>query len=204
MAFIPVPNCVEVFLQFAEGTLTFGFRLHFEHAAGFGEAEMDDLAAELEDWRATELISTYANSVDAELWRITDVRTETGMTKLYTITTNKTGTATGAVMPTNIAAVVSHRTGLRGRSYRGRTYMPGLTEAQVTYDQLESAYQVDLLAAFAAIASYTNPVGWYHVVVSKYTEGAPRTTAVATPVTSYYVDDRVDTQRRRLPSGYVS
>jgi hypothetical protein len=52
---------------------------------------------------------------------------------------------------------------------------------------------------FDAIDVALDAEGFDNVVLSLYAGGQPRATPVATLITSRIVNDRVDTQRRRLP-----
>jgi len=64
---------------------------------------------------------------------------------------------------------------------------------------VDGAVVLDLQAAYNDLRSlpFDNP--WEHCVISRFNAGAPRTTGVATKVTScVVVDPYVDSQRRRL------
>lgn len=116
-----------------------------------------------------------------------------------------TGLMAQESVPMNVAAVLTHRTAQRGRSYRGRTYQPGLP------DSIRTSPGEFNLASLAAIASVyvtgliTNlPAGWDWAVVSHYTGGQkpnpslPRIHGLKTNITGVTVDALIDSQRRRL------
>lgn len=74
-----------------------------------------------------------------------------------------TGTGTGEEMPRQVAVVVTHRTQYAGRSYRGRHYIPALTENYFTSGLVETAalaalqtYYDDIVAAVGASGSNTD------------------------------------------------
>lgn len=104
------------------------------------------------------------------------------------------GTLAGETMPPQLAIVASHSTGLAGRSYRGRTYLAGWTEAANTgagyvadsYRTLIAAEFEDLREDLALVTG--GPVEL--AVVS-------RTLLEATPITSTSVDIEWDRQNRR-------
>jgi len=113
------------------------------------------------------------------------------------------GTQAGARLPNNVAMVLKFSTDQRGRSYRGRVYLPGMV-----IESLETS-DTWLPAAAGAITSNFNLYiadiddAWTdpeitHVVVSRYTDNAPRTTGVATPVTAVTYNPAVATQRKRV------
>jgi hypothetical protein len=110
------------------------------------------------------------------------------------------GTLQTPVLPANVTLAVSLRTPFAGRSFRGRTYWIGLSEGAVQGDfVINSTAQGILAAVRALVEDVPQPLNAQLVVVSRYANGAPRNIGIATPVTSVsLVDQRVDTQRRRL------
>jgi len=104
------------------------------------------------------------------------------------------GITTGDPLPSNCADVISWRTGLSGRSNRGRTYTFGATDAQATGSIWTSGYTTLVGNLAASLVAYVGPLT------------CPVTTAVASvkdlemkPITGYIIDSFVDSQRRRLP-----
>lgn len=198
MAFIPVPDTLEVFLKWGAGEVTIGILFHFIKGAAWVQSDAEALVAALEGWRVNTLRPLYNAGAVATEWRATDIRSETGFSIVVPISGTGAGTRAGTVAPRQVAAVVSKRTPLRGRSYRGRTYMPFLSETDVSDDTVETSYLNDLMTAWASMTTVVNGLGWGYGVVSRYTEKAPRTTGVLTLVSSIIADAVVDTQRRRI------
>ena len=97
----------------------------------------------------------------------------------------------------NTALLVVKRTGLAGRSNRGRTYVPGVSEGML-HDgaHLQSGVRTAFQGQFDDFLSdvLAGDPGGTQVLL--HTEDAPDTTP--TPVTTYTVDNMVATQRRRL------
>jgi hypothetical protein len=111
------------------------------------------------------------------------------------------GRSSGDQLPQQSAAVITWRTGLAGRSFRGRTYLPGLGEGdQVdgvlngTYETDAAAFAAQMLAVFGVGGSDTN---WQFVVISEVSSGSPRVPPIGTPVTAAVVRPFIQTQRRR-------
>jgi hypothetical protein len=103
-------------------------------------------------------------------------------------------------LPNNVTATFSWRTGLSGRSRRGRSYLLGLQEGQVTANALSPAAVTAYTEAWEGLRLVASEDGWEMVVVSKFSGGAPRVAAVVTPITTgFFVDSTIDSQRRRLP-----
>jgi hypothetical protein len=110
------------------------------------------------------------------------------------------GDLTGEGLPANVALCISFRTPARGRSYRGRNYVAGISEGDSLNSQVINGIGEALRAGYADIVNYISTTTADHVVVSRFTSGQPRTVGVATQVTSYVLVDTVfDSQRRRLP-----
>lgn len=61
-----------------------------------------------------------------------------------TAVVNQAGTVTDPSGSIRAAPVISKKTGLRGRSFRGRMFLPYPTESQTTEGQLEAAFQTNM------------------------------------------------------------
>jgi hypothetical protein len=110
------------------------------------------------------------------------------------------GTNGGASLPNNVAIAISLRTGLTGRSARGRWFWGGLTETQVVANEVDGGVLVSIVSAIDNLLSAITDEGGEPVIVSYVSGGAPRgggpvkfiiTDALA-------VDAIVDSQRGRL------
>lgn len=102
------------------------------------------------------------------------------------------GVAASEPLPASVAAVVTLRTALRGRSFRGRVYQAPFTEAANTATGTILASSVTgVLQQWVAHLSALVGTGLSLVVASYHL-------ALATDVASVSVDTRWDTQRRRL------
>jgi len=120
----------------------------------------------------------------------------------YTSTTGlpAAGAQTGAVLPNNVAFCISFRTAIAGRSGRGRNYITGISSDDVTANTFDTAWSTNLVSAYAGLRSVAGDDGWSLVVVSRFSDGSPRVSALVSPVTAVIATDRtVDSQRRRLP-----
>jgi hypothetical protein len=111
------------------------------------------------------------------------------------------GIVGGDPLPPQSAGVITWRTGFAGRSFRGRTYLPGVSESDSTDGTLSSGYLTRLgtiitqmLAVFGPSGSDTN---WQFAVISEVSAGAPRVPPIGTAVTAGVQRPFVQTQRRR-------
>lgn len=105
-------------------------------------------------------------------------------------------------LPPQCSAVLSWRTALKGRAYRGRTYLPPSTEDAQSNGNWTSGALTDFNATITHLLEVFGPSGtngdWRLAVISRVLNGVTRVTPVATQVTSGSVDSRVRTQRRRV------
>ena len=109
------------------------------------------------------------------------------------------GGAPSPALPGSVAFVVTHRTSLIGRSWRGRTYVPGLPDSAVTGNEVAGAFAGSVAAAFNQLRADTAPIGSTFSVISYQTGGAPRPAGAHQAITvSEARDLTVDSQRRRL------
>lgn len=110
-------------------------------------------------------------------------------------TTGTTGTGS-AVHPNQISMVATLRTGLTGRSFRGRMYLPA-TGCSMTASTGLAATGVDstVASAVASFFSACNADGAVGIV-----SVASSRVGVLTPVNRVGVDLRLDVQRRRANS----
>ena len=108
---------------------------------------------------------------------------------------NSVGSGGGASASPNVAILVSKNTAFGGRAGRGRFYHPGPQESEVDPNgALSGAFvagmQTEVNDFFGALTTAGLEPVLLHGV------GSPLTTP--TPITSFTVDGRVATQRRRL------
>jgi hypothetical protein len=146
----------------------------------------------------TNLMPVFSNQISLSHveWVVLDTQTSPAGR------TDEAGTA-GAINHPSIAAnaalVVTSRTALRGRSYRGRTYVAGIPNNflanAVTVD---STYANDLVAGFALLQASMAAVQATLSVVSYQHNGVRTTPAHVETITHFTTDYYLDSQRRRL------
>lgn len=103
-----------------------------------------------------------------------------------------------------VCAAVDIRTGFRGRSFRGRTGLCGLVEADVEGNNLTETRRADLESRFADFFANlavpaTGTTETYELgVISRVSNGVKRTTPIFTPATTTAVRARLGTRVMRL------
>lgn len=111
-----------------------------------------------------------------------------------------TGILAGAILPNNCSLAVSFRTGLAGRTNRGRIFWPSFLESEVTDQRVLSAKQTNILDTLGQfVGNAAVATGWTWAVISRK-ELVPDGPGRAVPITSVVLnDDVIDSMRRRLP-----
>jgi len=109
------------------------------------------------------------------------------------------GGVTGEAAPNNVAAVVSLRTDQRGRSGRGRNFVPGIPNSLITLNTLDSGFITNLVTAYQLLVGAGSFLaGWQLVVLSRQTGGVLRANGLGIPVTSVtMVTNKVKSMRSR-------
>lgn len=201
MAFVPVPNTLMAELRFLYGTVKAENTLYFTGSAGVTPALASSLAAQLAAWWNTNFKTPSPTIMNLSEVYITDLTTQTSFTVSYTTGLPSAGLSAVDPLPFNCAHCVSFRTAQRGRSGRGRNYVMGLTDSEANASVIQTTrLNLDVAAYQALIGAGTFVAGLQFCVVSRYTNGAPRTVGLAIPITSVLsVDTIIDSQRRRLP-----
>lgn len=200
MPFIPSPNTVqfEQIFTYSGSTIEMVHHYQFEVTPTTADCEAMHVQART-DWSNT-LIAELPSTLVWIQSKFTDLTTQTGFVYITATSLPFAGASASAQLPNNCAVVVTKRTAKRGRSFRGRSYMPGLTEENVNANSVLSTFTTPVLNFFNSIRDLPttgNPV--VMVVLSRIQNGVPLAQGVVTPVTNFTVDTVVDSQRRRLP-----
>lgn len=130
-------------------------------------------------------------------------KTETAGTNYEAASTDPAltpGTLGGTNHPNNVTACVTFRTGLVGRSFRGRNYVPGMTTDSILNNTFDTGWVAAIIQAYNDVFTGMLATDDTAVVVSRWENGLPRLTGIVTAISTATVrDDTADSQRRRLP-----
>lgn len=199
MAFIPVPNTA----QFNIHQLLFGVpvenTLSFEQDEPWTAADLATATVGLETWWETEIAPLLSS--DITLVRVSGRALDTAASPVWEnpVVPAVAGGVASPSMPGNVAFVISLRTGLAGRSFRGRNYVAGIPDNVQTSNVVSQAFANALIDAYSELVGTQALVPGMLVVVSRQANNAPRVTGVTTNVQSVIVTDlTLDTQRGRL------
>lgn len=202
MPFVPTPNCVSVEMLYTQDGQQIENVLHYVKASPWGLASMEELAQGIFDIWSTTWAADNPTNLTWDGIRVTDLSSQTGPVLIFQDDLPIVGTNVSPALPNNCAMVVTKRTALRGRSFRGRVYHPGLTEARVTGNTITTNFATTVANQYENLIVIEVQGGADEalmVVLSLVADGQPRTEGQATPVTRMEVNLTVDSQRRRLP-----
>lgn len=192
------PDTAKVSLQWTQYGQELVNVFHFRKTGGYTtEAALTQLLLDVSNAWATNMLQTQVGDVTGVLITCTDISQVSGP-GVEAIDPEQ-GIYPGGGMPTNVTWTVKWTTGRTGRSYRGRTYHIGLGYGMVANDDVIEATALAILGHYQDFLDDMTAAGDDMVVVSNYSNGVQRTTAVVTPVTGVsYADLHLDSQRRRL------
>lgn len=198
MAFIPVENGVRVAIQGTMTGQTWVNTLGVLCPVQPSVADLTSIATQVKAWWVAQMKPLVTSTVFLTAVTATDLDSASAPT--VTIAASDSGTATGSAVANNTALVTSFRTAGRGRSSRGRNYVPGLSTTGASGTSASSTAAGLQAAAYALLNQYLQ-LGiqeFIHVVISYILNGSPRTSGLVQPVSSYITNVDFDSQRRRL------
>lgn len=200
MPFIPVPGAalveIRASLDSQEIENTLGFYRADEEVV---PANLLDLADSVEALWAANALPLLPNTYVMRSVVATSLESQFSYQVTSTNHAGDAGTSSFVAEPNNVSLTVQFKTALRGRSYRGRNYWPALTDGVVVNNEVTAAHVDAIVAVYTAFLGVV-AAGWTWVVISRFTNNAPRNEGVTVPVqTALVVDNIVDSQRRRLP-----
>lgn len=156
------------------------------------------MADVVENWLASDWADVAGQNWTATNLDLRDLTTATGPVLAREVT--EAGVLTAENLPSQVTIAISLRTGVAGRSGRGRLYHVGLVESQVTGDYINGAALTALQTAYNNLRLALEAASYFWIVASFYTNGAPRVSAQRRAIQSVTLtDSRVDRQIRRTP-----
>jgi hypothetical protein len=207
MAFIPVPNTAQIRLEGRLDNQQTINDLYFFQDGGFTSLELEDLTANVFSWWNTSIVTVLNEGFSSLRASARDLTTENGIS-FETATGASSGGVSGEAAPNNVAPAVSFRTGMAGRSFRGRNYIPGISNSSVVGNNVDAGWRDDILNGYSLLlpAGSVLPGTFVWVVASRFSgvdvdgKPIPRLAGIVTTITAViFTDTVVDSQRRRLP-----
>ncbi len=183
MAFQPAPSIV---LTTIEGRMDNQLTINDLNWFASGAVDSGSILAlltGLSTWVTDEFAPLLSRDWASTRIRAVDLAVQTGLGIEVAVTA--TGGVDQEAAPNNVAACVSLRTDQRGRSGRGRNFVPGIPNSLITLNTLDSGFIGSLVSAYALLAGAGTFVGgWQLVVLSRFTGGVARANGIGIPVTN--------------------
>jgi len=199
MAFIPVSEAAKAAIAFSMTAQRVLITLTFRLTASYDLTNLADLALKLHQWYTTYLKGNLSGAIALTDIVCTAIHSATAPQHTRIVSPSEAGTAGASSLGLGEAMVVTLRTPLRGRNYRGRTYLPGVGGLYRTDPgNISTTGTSQIIAAMAKLIDPLVMGSHIMVVPSRFTNNAPRVNGIANPVTALSMDTFVDSQRRRL------
>ena len=199
MAFQAAPDCAKVALVHAHITNQLVNIFHFKRSGQWGIPELESLL--------NAVATSWVNDVMPHLSSPTlflraegrGLRGQNDVSSELVAAQPVNGGRPGEGLPGNVCFVITHLTGLTGRTNRGRSYLGGLAKSDVINDQISSVRANALRDGLGSVRSQASQAGWTMVVLSRAFNKQIRPQALPIEVIGFrYRDLTVDSQRRRL------
>lgn len=199
--FIPVPNTVSVEMIYGCYAQVMENCYHVKSNVPFDAGTIATLRGVFNTWDSGSVANLRPNNVYLNRIRTKALDTSSSYLEDYFLPAPRAGGAAGAAAPLGSTIAIKLGTGLAGRSYRGRIYVPGLPLNIISGNQVGSGYHTNWANGIQALITQITAANanWKLAVVSYMADGVWRTTGVATVVTyAVATDANIDSQRRRL------
>jgi hypothetical protein len=196
MAFEAVSNGAKAVVVMSQSPRLFTNTLWFTKTL-FTLEDQETLASVVDSYFGLPMLAYISDQAGYVKSQVYDMRFADGP-----VVSNDTNAGVGAVsaggsMPISSSICLTLRTANRGRSGRGRIYLAGFAESQWTNNEFSSGLEASLETLWSNFQVACGVVGWTPCVVSRYLNGAHRTTALAQPITSGEVRSLKEAHQRR-------
>lgn len=199
MPYIRLPLGIRVAMEFnIDGQAVLNI-YHVTTEDPITSVKLTTIAQLFADWWLNDLAGRISSDLSLAQVTAHNLNVANGEKITLPVIPNEPGASTSPALPNNCALVVSHKTAQTGRSFQGRTYVAGITESSVTGSYIGVAEAGLMVGVFLALDADLLAESAQLVVASFVSLGEPRAEGIATPVDSFAVSLRMDSQRRRLP-----
>lgn len=207
MPFVPIENTAAVEIRMSYFNQRCENTLFVENGSAWDGSSLTGLGSNIRDWWEGNYAALVSQQVFLREIVCTDQTTETSAQ----VTVNGgdlNGVDNGDPLSNNVTWAIAFHTASRGRSFRGRNYIVGLTgNALSDANTVLGAWASNVITAYSGLITGALGAGQTWVVASRFSgidpdtgRPIPRAAGVVTPITTVaYSDLIVDSQRRRLP-----
>lgn len=182
MAFQPVPDvALARVIGRVDGQLTVNTLYWQVSGSGIDEVNLTTLANAVDNWANGSLVQPLSNDWAYERTDVIDLSAPNSFQ--VTVSSPAVGESSAEAAPNNVAACISFQTVFSGRSFRGRNYIPGIPNDQITLNTMGTPFMTSLTTIYGAlIGAGTFVAGWQWGVVSRQSGGVPRVAGLFSPI----------------------
>jgi len=193
----PVTDTAKIEIEYELAGVPVVNVLHAHQIGGWNLATLTTLQGYIYSWASLELMPDLSQDLILKQITCTDLAVVGGT--FFQASHSAAGGDPTDSAPANVALVLSWRTNQAGRSFRGRSYIPGIPAHTVVSPQkVDPSEASGLQTAGNDLLTLLNGHTIDLVVVSYFSGGAPRVTPIATPIVRCICNEQIDTQRKRL------
>lgn len=200
MPFIPALNTMRVSLNFlsSHGEAATNVIYVRDTLGAPDVARMNALIDAIEVWLNTIWDTEVSNQWQTDFISVRRMNVAEDIVATRILTVN--GAHASPSLPAQDTVAISLRSGLAGRSRRGRLYHVGLREDLVNGSTLTSAATTAMVFIYMQLLGQIEGIDMQWVVASFVSGGSPRATALLTPITDIILTDPiVDSMDSRKP-----
>lgn len=201
MTFIPVDNTAQVEFLFRLDSQSIENTYYVTRFAALDLAALTEIADVGLAWLASDYFPQLSNLITCVGVKVTDLTSSSSGTYTAVPGSPLAGGVAQPSEPGSVAFCIKHLTGSRGRSFRGRSYVPAIPHTSLTgTNTINASFANAMVDAFLALdADYVTAL-YTPVVVSRFSGGLARVAGITTPILNHaYTDLTLDSMRTRLP-----
>jgi len=201
MPFVPAPNLCQVEVRALLDSQHIENRFTIDLLAPVTETNLTAATTAVFNWCQDTYFPLLPHNVTLTEVVGTDLSVVDGPQVTESPSTPTAGAIAANALPNEVTLCISLRTGNRGRSARGRSYVLALPTDEVSGNNVASAFAALLVGAFETLRSDISTAGFAWVVASYIHDNAPRSGGpVYYIINSVLVTDlTVDSMRKRKP-----
>lgn len=201
MGFVPGPGQakVNVELQIDNDTSSFGFWVL--DTTSPQNADLDGIGLVVDAWVRAELEPILSGGVEITGFTIYDYASITSPKVSFVYQPPEEGNVASTTVALSTSMVVSLATGGRGRSSRGRIFLPGAPQSAMFDGEFTQTYADDVDARFTALQDNLRTAGYELIVSSAVAGGVDRVARLPQIVTSIVPKRKNGVQKRRRNYG---
>jgi len=208
--YIPVPETLQANVRFTLDGQQVENAFNFSYAGSDFATAASSIEGRLNlTWWAALRLFLSDQLVHVETYMV-DLDSSSGPVATFSPFTNPAGSNPVNPAPNNVALCITLRTAARGRSFRGRNYLMGISIDSVAGNEIVGGFMTAVVSAYEGLFAVATDQSCEWVVVSRYSgvelvdgkkKPIPREEGISTPITSVlFTDNIVDSQRNRLPN----